>query len=520
MTLSVSVEEDEMPKQSLASSESTASSSSQDSNVKNPTTVTTHEVGCETKNAQGSESILPLSHKRPDNVVESRRYISVRIFHRIWKMYTIDYASAYKTLFILIVLVNVIAMALTVPGRSRSPHAVLAPCSNAAIANFTVAVSIRQPYMINFFYHGFWRVPRTTSLWLRHTIARLYEYGGVHSGCAISSFIWFCLFAGFLVQEAVVSRQQQTSSETVVCVIIMVMLLTTIIIFALPQMRRRYHDHFEKWHRFGGWVTLGVFWAALVLFQRDEHRHAGGSDLLALEMVKLPITWPLLFLSINAIWPWLMLRKVRVVRTENLSDHAIRIYFDPKEKIIPTHGVAISKTPLLEWHSFAAMNDFDGTAGGSSSIVVSRAGDWTSDAIRNPRPYYYMKGIHMAGPGTMAKIFHRVVFMCTGSGAGPVLAALPILVGDVGLRIIWSTPNPREVFGDKICDALLKADPDAIIWDTRKHRRPDLVEMATRVYQESSAEALFFISNQKLTKTVVGALRRKGVAAFAPIFDS
>ena len=65
-------------------------------------------------------------------------------------------------------------------------------------------------------------------------------------------------------------------------------------------------------------------------------------------------------------------------------------------------------------------------------------------------------------------------------------------------------------------------DPDAVIIDTKKdgQRRPDLISLAETVYRESGAEAVFFISNRKLTKKVVEGLEKRRVPIFAPIFDS
>lgn len=124
----------------------------------------------------------------------------------------------------------------------------------------------------------------------------------------------------------------------------------------------------------------------------------------------------------HTIYPWLLLRKVPVVKVESLSDHAIRIYFSPKEFIKPLHGLAISDAVLHEWHSFAAIPDIDGIDGGASSCIVSKARDWTAKAIERPAEAYYMRRCHMTGALHMAKVFKRVVIMATGSGVGPCLA--------------------------------------------------------------------------------------------------
>ena len=72
-------------------------------------------------------------------------------------------------------------------------------------------------------------------------------------------------------------------------------------------------------------------------------------------------------------------------------------------------------------------------------------------------------------------------------------------------------------------DEIFIADPAAVVLDTKilnKDRRPDLLRLAYGLYQESSAEAVFVISNQKVTEKLVYELESRGVPTFAPIFDS
>ena len=63
-------------------------------------------------------------------------------------------------------------------------------------------------------------------------------------------------------------------------------------------------------------------------------------------------------------------------------------------------------------------------------------------------------------------------------------------------------------------------DSDAMIIDTRKAGRPDIVRLAYELYVSSGAEAVFVISNAKLTKKVVYGMESRGVPAFGPIWDS
>jgi NAD(P)H-flavin reductase len=258
----------------------------------------------------------------------------------------------------------------------------------------------------------------------------------------------------------------------------------------------------------------------LVLFVRPEASFSAGTT-MAHALAKTPAFWLLVIVSIHVIYPWVLLRKVQVVKVEHLSDRAVRLYFSPTESIRPLHGVSISDAPLHEWHSFAAISDTDGTDGGAASCIVSKAGDWTARTVDHPADFYYMRGCHMTGTLYMAKVFKRVVIMATGSGVGPCLA----LFGHAPrtkIRFLWFASSPRSTFGENIVSRVLEQDPQAVIWDTQVEgqARPDIVTMARKLYTEMEAEAVFFISNKKLTRKVVRELKMLGVPAYAPVFDS
>ena len=63
-------------------------------------------------------------------------------------------------------------------------------------------------------------------------------------------------------------------------------------------------------------------------------------------------------------------------------------------------------------------------------------------------------------------------------------------------------------------------DKHAVITDTMREGRPDLVKKARDLYHESGAEAVFVISDPKVTRKVVYGLESRGIPAFGPIWDS
>lgn len=121
--------------------------------------------------------------------------------------------------------------------------------------------------------------------------------------------------------------------------------------------------------------------------------------------------------------------------------------------------VRISDSPLSEWHSFATIAE-PGKRGFSS--VVSLAGDWTSKKIENPPSEIWVRGIPTTGFIHVAPLFRRVVLVATGSGIGPCVPC--ILEQRVPIRLLWTSPNVRQTFGDELVDTIVEKSPDAVIY--------------------------------------------------------
>jgi hypothetical protein len=104
--------------------------------------------------------------------------------------------------------------------------------------------------------------------------------------------------------------------------------LCTIIVFAYPVFRKRKHDDFEKTHRFLGWSAAALVWAQNILLTNDFKKP---EETLGHALVISPSFWLVVVLTISIILPWFHLRKVQV-RSEVLSDHCVRMYFDYGER--------------------------------------------------------------------------------------------------------------------------------------------------------------------------------------------
>ncbi|AZQ34573.1 hypothetical protein EJ357_14720 [Streptomyces cyaneochromogenes] len=356
----------------------------------------------------------------------------------------------------------------------------------AALADLALAVLVRQQYVINLFFRLATWAPPTWPLKIRWTLGKVYHFGGLHVGGALAGAAWFLALTltGADGPSAVVSWT-------------LVALLAVIVATALPPFRSRHHDHFEKIHRFGGWSALALFWAHTLLST------PGPVEVSVLAVV-----------TFSVALPWLRLRKVPV-RLERPSPHVVLARFDHGETPFAGSSTAISRSPLTEWHSFANV-----PAPGESGfrLTISRAGDWTGSFIDDLPPKVWVKGITTAGVANIETLFKKVVYVATGSGIGPCLPHL--LAAEVPARLVWATRDPRTTYGDDLVDEILAVQPHALVWDTSRHGKPDMVRLAYEAYRDFGAEAVICISNKKLTWQVVHGLERRGIPAYGAIWDS
>lgn len=368
--------------------------------------------------------------------------------------------------------------------------------SHVALANFALAILIRQQYVINLLFWLATRAPTNWPLKLRWALAKVYHFGGLHVGGAIAGTLWFLTFVGSLTYQAT-RGPGGVSTATLVVSYALVALLVTMVAAALPPVRARHHDLFEKTHRFGGWSALALFWA---------HTLLATSSVAAMVVLGL--------LTASVALPWLRLRRVPV-RIERPSGHVALARFNHGVTPFAGSSTAVGRRPLREWHSFANVPT-PGQPG--FRLTISRAGDWTGAFIDDAPSHVWVKGIPTAGVANIETLFKRVVYVATGSGIGPVLPHL--LARQVPAHLVWATRSPRRTYGDELVDEILAVQSGATIWDTSAHGKPDMVALAYAAYEATGAEAVICISNKRLTWQVVHGLERRGVPAYGAIWDS
>ncbi|KAL5868751.1 hypothetical protein ACKVWC_009509 [Pyricularia oryzae] len=176
---------------------------------------------------------------------------------------------------------------------------------------------------------------------------------------------------------------------------------------------------------------------------------------------------------------------------------------------------------------------------GFSVVTSSPAGEWSRSMIAAPPAQLYTVGVPRFGVSRVAAMFEPVIVVATGCGIVPCLSLFTERPDHL-TRIIWAANGPLETFGEGVVETVLRVDPDAVIWDTRRLGRPDLVKLAWKAWIDSAkedvagpgmrivpvrkamgqCEAVIVVSNRRVTEQVVDGLEAKGVAAFGSSYES
>ena len=427
--------------------------------------------------------------------------------------------TAYRRVFALIFLLNLSALiGLLIWKRGQPPQL---SYNLATSVNILFTVLGRQENFVNLLYEVFCSVPHSWPLWIRKRLARVYHYGGVHSGCGLSAIMWFILQSILVTIEYCQNWRSTLWTLNLVTSWWIIFMLLIVSISAYPKFRVKYHNRFENLHRWSGLSALLVFWIHLfVILLLEQEKDWRDDDILSERFGKRLVTtasfWLLLISTSCGLISWSRLR-LRPVVAEHLGEksigHAIRLHFMYKD-MRPFYGVKVSTNPHREWHSFATIPD----KRGGFSVLVSNAGDWTSQIVNDPPKALWVRGQPLHGLAYTSRLFKQIVVVATGSGIGPMLSLFASHV--VPARVLWSTPNPVETFGQEIIDDVYAADKEAVVWDTRKHGRPDLVRLSVGLVRESRAEAVYVISNKSVTNMLVVELQGRGINVVGVIWDS
>ncbi|KAH6838337.1 hypothetical protein B0I37DRAFT_440000 [Chaetomium sp. MPI-CAGE-AT-0009] len=501
---------------------------------------------------------------------------------RFYRYLRWNFGSVYRRIFCLVYLGNIIALGVLIARHAISKEQSNFTCQQASIAvtaNILAAMLVRNEHVVNAMFWVFGTWTKTLPLWVRMLAAKVYSYGGIHSGGAVAATCWYIAFLVLLTLDFQSGGSLSViRSYTYFVSYFILFLLVSMLVSAHPHLRRIMHNWFEGIHRFMGWLAILLFWAQVMLLTAESTQASGipfGKALLV-----SPSFWMLVVITLLVIYPWTRLR-LRDVEAEVLSQHCVKLNFKYRN-VHYGQAIRLTDAPLKETHAFGVIpfpttppsppptshcpgctchthpsppptqpspNNTLATIRAHTlttpnppttphtnqrgfSVLVSNAGDWTSQLIRNPPKQIHTRGTPQFGVLRCAGLFSPCVIVATGSGIAPCLS-LFVQASGHAVRVIWATRDPLRTYGRDVLECVYRADPEAVVIDTSvggKGARPDLVRLAYRVGEQGRevvkgegrrrAEAVVVISNQRVTRKVVYGLEARGVPAYGAIFDS
>ncbi|KAK3388359.1 hypothetical protein B0T20DRAFT_473834 [Sordaria brevicollis] len=478
--------------------------------------------------------------------------------NRLYRYLRWNFGSVYRRIFCLAFMGNAAAVMWFIirSGIENRPILTYQQAATAVTANILMAIVVRNEHIVNAFFWIFGTWAKVLPLWARTLSAKIYSYGGLHSGGAVAATFWYAIYLVLLTMDY---RSQEGPLDAIRGYIYLfsyaiIAMLIVMLIFAYPRIRVLMHNSFENTHRFMGWTVVGLFWAQIMLQTADASNNSSPHQSFGHLLVRNASWWMLLITTLLIAYPWSRMR-LRNVEAEVLSSHCVKLNFDYRE-VYFGQAIRLTDAPLKETHAFGVIPhplavtpaeiDEKSVITGEPiqrlshcgdkgfSVIVSHAGDWTRKIIDRPPKQIYTRGTPQFGVMRCAGLFSPVIVIGTGSGIAPCLS-LFTQHPDHPVRIIWSTPNPLQTYGRALLDLVYKTDPAAVVIDTRKTGRPDLVKIAYRVWEQSQkgvfpdevkpqarrpCEAAVIISNQKVTEKVVYGLESRGVPTYGALFDS
>ncbi|KAG9556274.1 hypothetical protein KCU79_g10300, partial [Aureobasidium melanogenum] len=102
--------------------------------------------------------------------------------------------SLYRLIFAFTILANLAATILATPFNSITSS----NAATGAAVNLCIAVLVRNEHVVNAMFRSVCTLNPSTPLSVRKVGAKVYSYGGFHSGCATAGMIWYLAFTVLL----------------------------------------------------------------------------------------------------------------------------------------------------------------------------------------------------------------------------------------------------------------------------------------------------------------------------------
>ncbi|KAK0652467.1 hypothetical protein B0T16DRAFT_346838 [Cercophora newfieldiana] len=273
---------------------------------------------------------------------------------RLYRYLRWNFGSVYRRIFSLVFFGNMAALAFLAAESYRQGERLLTyqQSSIAVTANILASLLGRNEHVVNALFWVFGTWTKRLPFWARKLAARVYAYGGIHSGCAVAATFWYIAFLILLTTEI-----QSLGTLSVIHSYIyfvsyfIVFLLVTMCISAHPRLRVLAHNWFEGIHRYMGWTATLLFWAQNILLAVDASQ--SGSTTIGTALLVSPNFWMLVIITLLIVYPWSRMR-LRDVEAEVLSNHCVKLNFNYRDAHYG-QAVRLTDAPLTETHAFAVI---------------------------------------------------------------------------------------------------------------------------------------------------------------------
>ncbi|KAH9941099.1 uncharacterized protein BXZ73DRAFT_88295 [Epithele typhae] len=325
-----------------------------------------------------------------------------------------------------------------------------------------------------------------TPLWFRLGCTSVLQHlGGIHSGCAVSGFVWL------IFRMTLIFIDHQNNHDAVLIMGIITNLAVTIsIVSAFPWVRNTHHNVFERHHRFIGWFGLLSTWVFVVLGDSyDLNTHSWNPD--GIRVLRQQDFWFSFGMTVFIIIPWLTVRKVKVeIEVPSSKVAVLRFERGMQQGLLSR----IARSSVMEYHAFGIISE--GPQASHHYLICGVQGDFTRSLLK------------FAGVSNTSTLYRRGIRVCTGTGLG---AALSTCIQSPDWYLIWIGSDQEKTFGPTISGLIHRhIGPERMcLWDSKaRGGRPDIMQLV-----------VFITSNSSGNSELMEGCKEAGIPAFGTLWD-
>lgn len=442
----------------------------------------------------------------PSPVKERRRVQRIGRNASRWVRFRLWY-NTYRKLFTFIVLLNLAGLVVAIMDVWPYPRNYT---DAMVLGNLLTAILVRNELFGRVVYLSVNKLfARWTPLWFRLACTSILQHlGGIHSGCAVSGLGWL------IYHMTLIFEHHKDNPDAILIIGVVTSIVLAICAgSALPLIRNRHHNVFERHHRFLGWLGLIFTWIFVILsysYDTTARSWNSVSDIIANKQG----FWFGIGMTIFILTPWFTVRKVKVdVEVPSSKIAIIRFERGMQQGLLSR----ISRSAIMEYHAFGIVSE--GTHTKCHYLICGVKGDFTRSLVRNPPTHIWTRQLKFAGFSNTSSLYRRGIHVCTGSGIG---SALSTCIQNSDWYLIWIGSEQAKTFGPTISGLIRRhmGRERITIWDSKyQGGRADTMRLVREIYASWRAEVVFVTSNRQGNQEIMEGCMEAGIPAFGTLWD-